>query len=958
MKNNPNKLSPKEIIDGLENFLKNIKNINECNKSEIDYLLAFFDNISQKFLLFNRDFQHIDKENSDNNFNINLSDFYLQHVIILSSFSETGKKIKDNIIVSLKDFSDKLNNDYKNIILKINSIISNLKEQNTKVEKIKNDYYQENNIFNDTNIKLNKNNCNNINSENQSEKQDKFLLYKNEIDFANKLFLNSQKEFKNQLKEIENIEENKRKYITTIIDNYIDLFDYPISTLKSLKDSKNNNNQDEYLKKEFKFQYNNIKENSILNNKWDIFTFQLDNKTLKLNKILNNNFDDEALTSLFINIQEGTLMKIEKFDFGANDDFEILSVNDISKFYILKDQSEESNIKELCKSLFDKKKINYDFFEHILQIFLKKNDNSFFLKFLYCFTNQQDNIILFKFNNYENLIYFNTILVTILSNLVFENLHSINYQILYTIILISERTYYNDIFLCAILSKNKIFEEKNKWIELINYRIIYKLNKRIKSYINKHEFLEVTKYIIDKPYIIHSILSEYMIDYESLSKDEKEVLNIKDGPHIIHSILKDFINHMCNFNIQLKDSEEVVINICNMYNLKKEGNKFYTIYLCTSNYTLRSKYNSNNYNIVKTKGRNDIDRKYKKSDLKYLPIKRTNEEIIIILRNIYKFCEDKDLINILYLNKEISKKIKEIVYIERAKKNLKKKINNWKKHLKCNSLSNKFKYIEIKQKVINNKITTIYDRIIDLDAKRTSFKKNIEENKKKTSIILKACIFCANHLEYCQGMNFIIAYLLELTENEEESFYIMLGLLYSDFKIIFQNDLDRLTIFFYVLEKLIYLKIPEIYEHLKLYKIDTNFFSSSYFITLFTNIYPYFDTVNILALNKLFDYFIFKGWKNIFSSLLGFLYYNKDMILKNKDDDLMTYLISGMIKSDIFKNENIFLFCRLCEKFAIPDTLYSNLNKEKELELNIDFINLDIPEEQTVMFKNYYDNNN
>ena len=46
-------------------------------------------------------------------------------------------------------------------------------------------------------------------------------------------------------------------------------------------------------------------------------------------------------------------MKIEKFDFGANDDFEILSVNDISKFYILKDQSEESNIKELFDMISD-----------------------------------------------------------------------------------------------------------------------------------------------------------------------------------------------------------------------------------------------------------------------------------------------------------------------------------------------------------------------------------------------------------------------------------------------------------------------------------------------------------------------------------------------------------------------------------------------------------------------------
>ena len=84
----------------------------------------------------------------------------------------------------------------------------------------------------------------------------------------------------------------------------------------------------------------------------------------------------------------------------------------------------------------------------------------------------------------------------------------------------------------------------------------------------------------------------------------------------------------------------------------------------------------------------------------------------------------------------------------------------------------------------------------------------------------------------------------------------------------------------------------------------------------------------------------------------------KILFYKKKDDELRAFLISGMIKSDIFKNENIFLFCRLSQQFTIPDTLYKKLNEEKELESKIDYINLDIPEETTLLLNNYYDNNN
>jgi hypothetical protein len=109
MENNSKKLSANKIIEESEIYLSKIIDINENNNSEIEYLLEFFENISKKFLIFNQDNNFLEKENTNNNFSINLSDFYLQHQIILSSFYEISKNIK-------------------NIILKLNGVWDNLKK--------------------------------------------------------------------------------------------------------------------------------------------------------------------------------------------------------------------------------------------------------------------------------------------------------------------------------------------------------------------------------------------------------------------------------------------------------------------------------------------------------------------------------------------------------------------------------------------------------------------------------------------------------------------------------------------------------------------------------------------------------------------------------------------------------------------------------------------------------------
>ena len=63
-------------------------------------------------------------------------------------------------------------------------------------------------------------------------------------------------------------------------------------------------------------------------------------------------------------------------------------------------------------------------------------------------------------------------------------------------------------------------------------------------------------------------------------------------------------------------------------------------------------------------------------------------------------------------------------------------------------------------------------------------------------------------LNYCQGMNYIAAFLLNITNNEEESFYLFLSLLIStEYGRLFEKDLEKLKKSFYVFERIICLFI-------------------------------------------------------------------------------------------------------------------------------------------------------
>ena len=971
--------SPLDLILELKEYKNKISFINQTNDSKIQKLLYFFQNISQIYSSFGNIPLNFSEDSYGNiQFSLNLQDFYSFHNEFFNSISNSSKKMKEEIISPLENFSKTINRDYLNNISTLELIISSLETQNERIDKLKKSYYQEYEIvekMEKESIKTANSNMSNQEINNLHEKllkqreimENKSLLYRKEINIANQLYLEYENNFRIIFNDIEQLEEKKRTFIRSIIDNYLKLFHNSLTWFNGMINMFKNNINQYNIPKDIKdFSNDSIKNNISLQNKWNIFSFQsYDKYKSELNQIININEmnyeeEDDALKGLIQGIGSGNLMNIECIEKISSEtpEFDIFNEKHFQENYISTSEYEETTIKNFCSSILSQNNIFDDLLNKILSL-INKSDEKFFVKFFQIFLNQKKNRIFFKFLNFLNLAHFNNVIMNIIANLNLDDIKSVSYELLYTIILLSEQSYFENTYLCALLYKNKFFRDKNSWIKLIESRIVKKLNNKIKSYVkqnsNQYLFFKrnnafnhiITNFFqLNKNYIIESTdLYNYLIDYEKTSIEERKDLNEKDTPKIIHSVMKDFINHMCNLNFGLEQSSELVMEICSKYKLKIENINFYVLYLNTSFYTIRTQFQDKEKN---NKTNEKIKELYSLNtytlQIKYPCSLLSDKEVIIILKNVGKYFQDKELINIFYLNKYTSKNLIQKIYKQRLsddKISLKKRIRIWKAYLKTEGLKRIYNYLNIKKDIQNKIIKTKYDSLIELDVRRTNFKNQKESNRIIIEYILKALSHSATKVGYCQGMNYIASFLIEIIQNEEEVFYIMLSLLTNtDFMDIFIGDLNKLKIFFYILEKLIYLKLPEIYECLKFNNIAMNFFSSPYFITLFTNIYPNFNEIENKVLIKAWDVFILQGWKSFFSSLLAILQYNKEGILNCKGDELMTYLISTMAKSDIFKSQNVEIFCKLRKQFKVTLNILKNLEEEIGIESGIKNINL------------------
>ena len=141
-----------------------------------------------------------------------------------------------------------------------------------------------------------------------------------------------------------------------------------------------------------------------------------------------------------------------------------------------------------------------------------------------------------------------------------------------------------------------------------------------------------------------------------------------------------------------------------------------------------------------------------------------------------------------------------------------------------------------------------------------------KKKREKIGNMLKAVAKELPHLNYCQGMNQIAAFLLDVCgDDEEEAFFVFLCLMIdSDYSNLFKNELEKLNLLFYQFERIVSNTLSEIYFYLKNNNITPGYFVSPWFITIFTDAFiDKAEENNKKIIMKIFDLFILSGWKAI-----------------------------------------------------------------------------------------------
>ena len=184
-------------------------------------------------------------------------------------------------------------------------------------------------------------------------------------------------------------------------------------------------------------------------------------------------------------------------------------------------------------------------------------------------------------------------------------------------------------------------------------------------------------------------------------------------------------------------------------------------------------------------------------------------------------------------------------------------------------------------------------------------------------------------------MNQIASFLLDVCDNdEEEAFFVFISLMLdSDYSNLFKNELEKLNLLFYQFERILSNSLPEIYFYLKNNNITPGYFVSPWFITLFTD--AFIDKAEInnkKIIMKVFDLFIFGGWKAIIKVGMSLLKFNEYKILNTPIEELLNYLTNDIIKTKYFEKDNINDIMNASIKFKINGKILDDTEKQYSLK--------------------------
>jgi len=941
-----NKKKLEELKENKNIFSKDISEfitiINELSVSLpdfLDYLKKYFSSLQIKISLLIHQINSI-----KNNVNIIISNENINNLkeenekneefdLLFHSFDSINdlelfiKKKKEELINLLND----------SIIKDINVKFNSFKLEKNKL------FIRLQNIINDIikikgNIDLVIDKCKNIEDlEMQKNNSDDLKVLQN-------FFASFEKEYNSVISELKNLNQNTLTFIYDDLNKYFELY---------LK-----------MNEEIKEEINRIITGNKIrfedDNKFLVEKIKISNKKMKkdikqYNLLNNDNRINESLKSksLLSRIGDAMLLAPEYFilfNNFDNEDEEKTKKHEEEDYY---DKNDLLALKNVFNDLLSEKVLSDESLNILFGILGNVSDKKKYTNLCLHFVKYINENRKSEYKNIENFIFGNNMLNIICHNIPFNKISSENnskeefeknykfYQIIDNIIRIGNDSFIGNKYMCILLKdidilkdvktfkysfKSHLISEIKNSLNSITKNInpvqnvIDLFNNKINSSLNKYDFIEEIG------------LDNYIENYQNLSLNEKISFNLNEFLKIVHNCLKKYIIYMINYDVEYSTMLKFIKNLNDYFPFLKDNFvKFYLIYYKSSfnsikKYVYRTKV-ENIKILKKIKYSKENNKKEENYDNSVIELKKKK----LILKNILAFLGIKNKIDLILLNKKLNMRQYSYKNILLSNKlSIEKRIEIWKIILNCEKMNNN-KYKEILKHL---KESEDFKVIMD-DTKRTFL---LNKDKEETQNIVKNILFCFisknnYNIKYCQGMNFIVAFLYDLTNNEELTFNLFKSLIENtELKSIYDKKFELLHCYFYILNRLISLYLPLIKQKFDDMQMNIDCFVSPYFLTLFSHIFILNNNCKKFMI-FIFENFILTGWKIIFKSILSILKYNeKEIINKKEEGELLNYVIQNIKKSDVFLDDNFENFLIIYNNFDINNNIINSLKEEYKLE--------------------------
>ena len=609
--------------------------------------------------------------------------------------------------------------------------------------------------------------------------------------------------------------------------------------------------------------FSHIMNNQIVNNKENKVRFPLEKLEEQLN-IIPENINDNIINN------KNPKRNSSSFDFEIiGNSSEDVKINNLMERIIKKLTSEEEITSTEISEFFEN--IKYDHSKYSL-MFLEKVKNFYKNMVIFC-------------KNKQNFIHFSNFINSLSGKK--EDIKTFN-----EIFEVCKMISYENVFMSSMIQKqNPFLSSKTFWLNLIYNNLIRKLSEQSANLlkINKKTLdkeikglkFQNKKGLVKRGDILGNFYNQ-IYKYKNLNKKQKASLE-ESCKEIVLLIVAQSITNMCNFLVSEKTILDIISYFVEIFDLGIESLYYFKIKLAVNFKKNYLKVNEN-YDEIKDK----------------YGFFMTNLELIIL--NVSKFLPKDNYINIFKINKSINSKLRTNLLKYQLNKfniSIDGRLKIWEIILEIEDIKKKYNYSELKNSLKNideSKFSKSFP-VIDLDLERTPLFRDNNNHLKVASNILKTINILDCCIDYYQGINFVILFLYQLLDHDEEkTFYFMLGLeIKTKYNELFKNDLEDLVVFYKVFEKILEINIPEIYYAFLDKQIMTQFYSTSWFITLFTSEIVEFEKEKVPKFILMaFESFLFGGWSGIFNAGLSLCNFNKNKILNYDGNELMKYMIADI----------------------------------------------------------------